>query len=140
MLTRWQASNHGKKIEKGILGRVKSKLKLLPNVFVLDKSLPTSKYCFECFYKNENLKIWEREFVCPNCCCITDRDIHAAMNMIAFYKLIQMVPMEDRDPKKIKALLIDIEKRVEINPSGLDLNDLVRGLSAKHETLDLSHG
>ena len=60
--------------------------------------------------------------------------------MIAFYKLITMVPMECRDPKRIKELLIDIEKRVETNPSRLDLNDLVRGVSAKHEALDLSQG
>ena len=136
MLANWQASGHGKKIEKGILGRVKAIVKMLPNTFILDRSLPTSKYCFDCFHKNENLKVWEREFVCPNCGCITDRDIHAAQNMIAFYKLITMVPMECRDPKRIKALLIDIEKRAETNPSRLDLNDLVRGLSAKHEALD----
>ena len=86
------------------------------------------------------MKVWEREFICPNCGCITDRDIHAAQNMIAFYKLITMVPTEYRDPKRIKSILIDIEKRVEMNPSGLDLNDLVRGLSAKHEALDLSQG
>jgi hypothetical protein len=28
-----------------------------------------------------------------------------------------MVPMECRDPKRIKVSLIDIEKRAEINPS-----------------------
>ena len=87
--------------------------------------------------------MWEREFVCPNCGVITDRDIHAAMNMIAFYKLIMMVPMECRDPKKIKALLIDIEKRVETNPSR-SLEEVIQlaiqGLSTKHEALDLSQG
>ena len=86
MLANWQKSGHGKKIEKGILGRVKAILKTLSNTFVLDRSLPTSKYCFDCFHKNENLKVWEREFVCPNCGRITGRDIHAAQNMIAFYK------------------------------------------------------
>ena len=139
MLANWQASGHGKKIEKGILGRVKAILKTLPNTFVLDRSLPTSKYCFDCFHKNENLKVWEREFVCPSCGCISDRDIHAAQNMIAFYKLIQMVPMECRDPKRIKVSLIDIEKRVEINPSR-SLEEAIRlviqGLSMKHEATD----
>ena len=105
--------------------------------------MPTSKYCFDCFHKNENLKVWEREFVCPNCGCISDRDIHAAQNMFAFYKLIQMVPTEYRDPKKIKKLLIDIEKRVETNPSR-SLEEAIRlviqGLSMKHEALDLSQG
>ena len=30
---------------------------------------------------------------------------------------LKMVPMDDRDPKRIKKFLIDIEKRVEISPS-----------------------
>ena len=139
MLANWQASGHGKKIEKGILGRVKAILKTLSNTFVLDRSLPTSKYCFDCFHKNENLKVWEREFICPSCGCITDRDIHAAQNMIAFYKLIQMVPTEYRDPKRIKSILIDIEKRVEINPSrSLEevIQLMIQGLSMKHEATD----
>ena len=142
MLSNWQVSGHGKKIEKGILGCVKAVLKTLPSTFVLDRSLPTSKYCFDCFHKNENLKVWEREFVCPNCGCITDRDIHAAQNMIAFYKLIQMVPTEYRDPKKIKSILIDIEKRVEINPSRpLEevIQLMIQGLSKKHEATDAKY-
>ena len=143
MLSNWQKSGHGKKIERGILGRVKAIVKTLSNTFVLDRSLPTSKYCFDCFHKNENLKVWEREFVCPNCGCITDRDVHAAQNMIAFYKLIMMVPMECRDPKRIKVSLIDIEKRVEMNPSrSLEevIHLVIQGLSMKHEALDLSQG
>ena len=39
MLSNWQASGHGKKIERGILGRVKAILKTLPNTFILDRSL-----------------------------------------------------------------------------------------------------
>ena len=59
--------------------------------------------------------------------------------MIAFYKLMQMVPMECRDPKRIKRFLIDIEKRVETNPSR-PLEEAIRlviqGLSTKHEATD----
>ena len=54
-----------------------------------------------------------------------------------------MVPMEYRDPKRIKEILIDIEKRVETNPSRpLDevIQLVVQGLSMKHEALDLSQG
>ena len=50
-----------------------------------------------------------------------------------------MVPMECRDPKRIKALLIDIEKRAETNPSRpLDevIQLVVQGLSTKHEATD----
>ena len=52
---------------------------------------------------------------------------------------MQMVPMEYRDPKRIKKLLIDIEKRVEINPSRpLDevIQLMIQGLSKKHEATD----
>ena len=59
--------------------------------------------------------------------------------MIAFYKLMQMVPMECRDPKRIKKLLIDIEKRVETNPSRpLEevIQLVIQGLSTKHEATD----
>ena len=50
-----------------------------------------------------------------------------------------MVPMECRDPKRIKETLIDIEKRVEINPSrSLEevIQLVIQGLSTKHEATD----
>ena len=50
-----------------------------------------------------------------------------------------MVPMECRDPKRIKALLIDIKKRVETSPSrSLEeaIQLVVQELSEKHEATD----
>ena len=47
--------------------------------------------------------------------------------------------MECRDPKRIKSILIDIEKRVEINPSrSLEeaIQLMTQGLSMKHEAAD----
>ncbi len=50
-----------------------------------------------------------------------------------------MVPMECRNPKRIKISLIDIEKRVEMNPSR-PLEEVIQlaiqGLSMKHEAAD----
>ena len=50
-----------------------------------------------------------------------------------------MVPTEYRDPKKIRELLINIEKRVEMNPSA-SLQKIIlqeiQGLSMKHEATD----
>ena len=143
LLANWQKMNHGKKIHKGILGRVKAQAKKLSNVYVLDSSLPTSKFCFECFHKNVDLKLKDRTYICPNCGTISDRDVHAARNMIEFYKLIQMVPTEYRDPEKIRKILVDIEKRVEMNPAELsDIRKLIfvsiQGLSIKHEVTKAS--
>lgn len=87
----------------------------------------------------KTLRCWDREFICPNCGCISDRDVHAAQNMIAFYKLIMMVPTEYRDPKRIKLLLIDIEKRVENNSSESieeSVFNCIQELSEKHEATD----
>ena len=47
--------------------------------------------------------------------------------------------MECGDPKRIKKLLIDIEKRAEINPSRpLEevIHLVIQGLSKKHEAAD----
>lgn len=126
-LGNWQAGGHGKKITNGILGRVKAKLKAkkLGNVRMLDKMLATSKFCFDCFSKHRGLAMWDREFVCPNCGCVFDRDEHAAANMIEFYNLIIKVPTEYREPKDILDLLDFLEKRVERRPSNEELHQLV---------------
>ena len=135
-LSNWQASGHGKKMQNGILGRVKAAIKDWPTVEKLDKWYPTSKFCFDCYHNNKSLTQSDREYVCPYCGCVSDRDEHAAANMIAFYHLEQMVPTEYRDPKKIRELLINIEKRVEINSSA-SLQEIIlseiQGLSMKHE-------
>ena len=136
MLIKWQKTNHGRKVQNGILGRVKEIIKHWPNVYMLDKSYPTSKFCFNCYHNNKDLKQWHRTYVCPYCGSTSDRDEHAAQNMIAFYHLIEMVPTEYRDPKRIRQLLIDIEKRVESNTSrSLQeiILDEIQVLTEKHE-------
>ena len=43
----------------------------------IDKWFPSSKLC-DCGYKNDNLSLNERTWVCPQCGQIHDRDVHAA--------------------------------------------------------------
>ena len=43
----------------------------------IDKWFPSSKLCV-CGYKNDNLSLNERTWVCPHCGQIHDRDVHAA--------------------------------------------------------------
>ena len=47
---------------------------------------PTSKLCNECGFKNDELTLKDRQWICPKCHTIHDRDINAALNikMIGF--------------------------------------------------------
>ena len=85
-LSKWKQDGiSGSKIHHSILGRIKSKLIENGKVIVLDKWFPTTKYCRQCGLKIE-LELKDRIFECPNCNIKEDRDIHAANNMIWFYK------------------------------------------------------
>ena len=95
-ITEWQKDGlSGPKIQHSILGRIKNKLVSSDKVVVLDKWFPTSKFCYNCGHKNDNLILKDREFVCPNCGNKKDRDIHAANNMIYFYLKYYNAPGTD---------------------------------------------
>lgn len=50
-------------------------------VHQIDKWYPSSKTCSECGYIKKDLTLADREYVCPECGCIHDRDINAAINI-----------------------------------------------------------
>ena len=48
----------------------------------IDRWYPSSKTCSSCDYKLERLDLGTREWVCPNCGVVHDRDINAANNIL----------------------------------------------------------
>lgn len=84
-LQNWHKNGHGKAVQHSTLGRVKSKLKQMPNVVILGKTVPTTKMCTKCGVWHDELKVWDRTFKC-DCGVEMDRDIHAAKNMVWFYE------------------------------------------------------
>jgi putative transposase len=58
------------------------------NVLFIGRFEPSSKLCHKCGYINQDLKLSDREWVCPVCGEKLDRDVNAAMNIkeIAFDK------------------------------------------------------
>jgi putative transposase len=52
-------------------------------ILTVDRFAPTSKLC-TCGYKNMNLKLSQREWSCPSCGSLHDRDILAALNIKSF--------------------------------------------------------
>ena len=84
-LRSWSKNGHGKAIQHSILGRVKAKLLLKPNVVVLNRFVPTTKLCTNCGVIHDGLKVWVRTFKCE-CGVEMDRDVHAAKNMVWCYE------------------------------------------------------
>ena len=144
------ARKHGKAVQHSILGRVKALLECQDNTFKLSKWLPTSKFCFDCFSKHDDLKLWDREFACTNCGCVTDRDLHAAQNMIYFTLVVKgiesliaqnKVPTEYREPRKLVDELLAFGKRVKTCSSVENLIlAFLQELSLRHETPTLKRG
>ena len=56
------------------------------NVLFIGRFEPSSKLCHKCGYINQDLKLSDREWVCPQCGEKLDRDVNAAKNIkeIAF--------------------------------------------------------
>jgi len=50
-------------------------------LIVADRWYPSSRLCSVCGWKNEGLSLSDREWVCPECGTIHDRDLNAALNL-----------------------------------------------------------
>jgi putative transposase len=50
----------------------------------LDRFFPSSKRCFQCGFINQNLKLSDRSWSCPECKVTLDRDQNAAQNILKF--------------------------------------------------------
>lgn len=52
-------------------------------VVKIDRYYPSSKTCHTCGYVNADLKLSDREWICPDCGSVIDRDTNAAMNILS---------------------------------------------------------
>lgn len=95
----WHKDWFGKQVQHSCMGLVKAKLKALPQTVVLDKWIPTTKWCPRCGQKHD-VSLDERTYVCE-CGYSEDRDVHSAKNMLAIKDLVfsknQFVPTEHRE-------------------------------------------
>jgi putative transposase len=48
----------------------------------IDRYYPSSKRCNHCGYINKSLKLSDRQWTCPDCGSIIDRDYNAALNIL----------------------------------------------------------
>ncbi len=80
--------NHklAKSIQELSLNRFKTILKYKAEwygreVIEVSRWFPSSKLCGGCGYKNDELTLKDREWICPECGVIHDRDLNAANNI-----------------------------------------------------------
>lgn len=53
-------------------------------VHQVDRFFPSSKRCHICGHINEALQLSHREWICPECGTVHDRDVNAAINILTF--------------------------------------------------------
>ena len=51
------------------------------DLMFVDRFFPSSKLCSCCRWKNDNLKLSDREFICEECGMVLDRDLNASINI-----------------------------------------------------------
>ena len=98
-IANWHKGWFGKQVQHSCLGLIKAKLKALPQTVILDKWIPTTKWCPICHRKHD-VSLDERTYVCE-CGYAEDRDVHSAKNMLAIKNLVfqsqNFVPTEHRE-------------------------------------------
>ena len=83
-------------------------------VIFIDRFYPSSKMCSVCGYKKHDLKLSDREWICPVCGEYHDRDINAAMNILlegeriigvrsTEYTLMENPTVDDRGDNLLKS-------------------------------------
>ena len=84
----------GRKIQRSVLGRVKTRLSANPRVTVLGKHVATTATCI-CGVKTKHTPD-KRVFVCASCGYSEDRDVHAAKNMVRLSGVDNLTLSTDR--------------------------------------------
>jgi putative transposase len=80
----------------------------------IDRYYPSSKRCNHCGFINKSLKLSDRQWTCPDCGSIIDRDYNAALNILeegqriigcstAEFKLVDYPTMDDRSEMNLKS-------------------------------------
>ena len=101
-LNGWKANGHGKKVQHGVLGRVKRRLIASPRVHVINRWVPTTKLCTSCGRMHDDIKEKDRKFICPHCGYNDgERDTHSAKDMLWLYlNMAQYIGLDGSEYKR----------------------------------------
>jgi probable transposase len=106
-----QKFSFGRKVQHGILGRVKDKLKKNSSNMMLESSVPTTQTCPVCGCLTKH-SLDKRKYHCEHCGYEnSDRDIHSAKNMIlpSGYGTYRSLNTDAVSTNKLVCLLTNLE-------------------------------
>lgn len=66
---------------------------------LIDRWFPSSKLCNCCGFKNKNLTLKDRTWICPDCNSLLDRDLNASINILNEGKRLYKEKIGDLSPK-----------------------------------------
>lgn len=70
------------------------------DIVQIDQFYPSSKTCYVCNWKKEDLKLSDRSWICPNCGTVHDRDINAAKNILTYGLSLKSISSGTEDNKR----------------------------------------
>jgi transposase len=84
----------------------------------IDRFYPSSKTCSECGYKLDTLELDVREWECPNCNTVHNRDLNAAKNILrkGFSDLTGIPEEFDNFPKLSSVESIEYSRGEAVRP------------------------
>ena len=106
-----QKFSFGRKVQYGILGRVKSNLKKNPSNVMLESSVPTTQTCPECGCLTKH-SLDKRQYHCDHCGFENvDRDVHSAnmMVLLSGYGTYRSLNTDTVSTNKLVSLLATLE-------------------------------
>lgn len=82
MIANWHKGLFGKQVQHSCLGMIKQKLSEQNNVFVIDRSYPSTKLCYKCGTLHKDITLKDRTFKCPTCGFEEERDLKASKTIL----------------------------------------------------------
>ena len=85
------------------------------NLIQIGRFDPSSKLCSNCGYINSQLELKDREWTCPNCNSVLDRDVNASKNILQYgLNKLKKLPVERRSKDAERLTLVGSMKRQKL--------------------------